>query len=35
MRSQVATGQMQCDADYKKADQEDQCFLYIRGNGSR
>ena len=28
-------GQMQYNADYKETDQEDQCFLYLRGNGPR
>ena len=31
---EIPTSQIicKCDADYKESDQEDQCFLYLRGN---
>ena len=29
----VPAGQLQHNADYKETDHEDQCFLYLRGNG--
>ena len=28
----VRAGEMQYNADYKETDQEDHCFLYLRGN---
>ena len=31
----VPAGQMQYNADYKETYQEDQCFLYLRGNSPR
>ena len=31
----ISTSQMQYNADYKETDQEDQCLLYLRGNGPR
>ena len=29
---EISTRQMQCDAADKKKDQEDPCFIYLRGN---
>ena len=34
-RYEISVGQMKYNADYKETDQEDQCFLYLRGNGPR
>ena len=32
---EIPANQMQYNADYKETDQEDQCFLYLRGKGPR
>ena len=35
LEHEIPASQMQRNADHKKIDQEDQCFLYLRGNGPR
>ena len=35
VQEDIPAGQMQYNADYNKTDQEDQGFLYFRGNGPR